>query len=282
MNQIILEKYKTYCINIWRLTPKTANDYVYRIRDYQYDEITFENFNNWISLLTKRGNDNRTINTAISAFKSFCKYLRTVEHIDIPYEILEFKQLRVPIKESIVLFDNDINEMLNHTKDKTMIALLTCYSESGCRFSELIDISYEDYLKAKEMREYTLIGKFSNERTIAFTQKMINAIENYLPKREKILSKNNKHQNLLFISKNGYRMSLGNINGALKNIAKRCNLNKANKMSSHKIRHFFITDRNYKGDNIVDIAAYVGHKNISTTNGYLHSDKRLLAQLKQA
>ena len=140
MNQEILEKYKAYCTNIWRLTTKTANDYVYRIRDYNYNEITLENFNNWIELLTKRGNDNRTINTAVSAFKSFCKYLRTVEHIEIPYEILEFKQLRVPKKETIVLFDNDVNEMLNHTKDKTMIALLTCYSESGCRFSELKNI----------------------------------------------------------------------------------------------------------------------------------------------
>ena len=53
-------------------------------------------------------------------------------------------------------------------------------------------------------------------------------------------------------------------------------------MSSHKIRHFFITDRNYKGDNIVDIAKYVGHKNISTTNGYLHSNNKLLNNLKQA
>jgi len=166
-------------MNVWQLTEKTAHDYVYRIRDYEYDEITVENFNNWLSILSKRGNDNRTINTAVSAFKSLCRYLRVAEHIDIPYEIMEFKQLRIPKKETIILFDNDITEMLNHTKDKTIIALLTCYSESGCRFSELIDISYKDYLRAKETKEYTLIGKFSNERTIAFTQKMIDAIENY-------------------------------------------------------------------------------------------------------
>ena len=282
MNAEILEKYKLHCTTIWRLAQKTANDYVYRIRDYTYNDITVENFNNWLAILNDRGNDNRTINIAVSAFKSFCKYLKIVHNVNIPVEIQEFKQLRVNKKETIVLFGNDINDMLNHTKDKTMIALLTSYSESGCRFSELIDISYEDYLKAKETREYTLIGKFDNERTIAFTQKMIDAIENYLPKREKILSKNNSNSNLLFISKNGYKMSLGNINGALKNIAGRCQLNKADKMSSHKIRHFFITDRNYKGDNIVDIAQYVGHKNISTTNGYLHSDNRLLNELKQA
>ena len=282
MNAEILEKYKLHCTTIWRLAQKTANDYVYRIRDYTYNDITVENFNNWLAILNDRGNDNRTINIAVSAFKSFCKYLKIVHNVNIPVEIQEFKQLRVNKKETIVLFGNDINDMLNHTKDKTMIALLTSYSESGCRFSELIDISYEDYLKAKETREYTLIDKFDNERTIAFTQKMIDAIENYLPKREKILSKNNSNSNLLFISKNGYKMSLGNINGALKNIAGRCQLNKADKMSSHKIRHFFITDRNYKGDNIVDIAQYVGHKNISTTNGYLHSDNRLLNELKQA
>ena len=111
---------------------------------------------------------------------------------------------------------------------------------------------------------------------------MIKAIDRYLPKREKILSKNNSNKDLLFISKNGYKMSLGNINGALKNIAKRCNFDKADEMSSHKIRHFFITDCNYKGENIVDIAAYVGHKNIATTNNYLHSDNRLLSRLKQA
>lgn len=282
MNEAIIEDFKLYCTSIWRLTPKTANDYVYRIRDYNYDEITIENFNKWLSILNDRGNDNRTINTAVSAFKSFCRYLRVAKHIDIPYEILDWKQLRIPTKETIVLFENDVNNMLKHTKDKTMIALLTCYSESGCRFSELIDIPYEEYLKAKESKEHTLIGKFNNERTIAFTKKMIDAIEDYLPKREMILARNNSNKHLLFISKNGYRMSLGNINGALKNIAHRCNLNKYDKMSSHKIRHFFITNRNYKGDNIVDIADYVGHKNISTTNEYLHSDKRLLSQLKRA
>lgn len=282
MNKDIIESFKKYCINIWRLTPKTANDYVYRIRDYKYDNITVDNFNNWLSILSKRNNGNQTINTAVSAFKSFCKFLRITEHIDIPYEIMEFKQLRIPKRETITLFENDVPEMLKHTKDKTMIALLTCYSETGCRFSELINISYEEYLKAKETKQYTLIGKFGNERTIAFTQKMIDAVEQYLPKREKILSKNNTNKNLLFISKNGYKMSLGNINGAFKNIAHRCKLNKSEKMSSHKIRHFFITNRNYKGDNIVDIADYVGHKNISTTNRYLHSDKRLLAQLKQS
>lgn len=282
MNETILEDYKLHCISIWRLAQKTADDYVYRIRDYIYNEITVENFNKWIALLTNKGNDNRTINIAVSAFKSFCRYLRTVKHIDIPYEIMDWKQLRVPTKETIVLFENDVNDMLKHTKDKTMIAFLTCYSESGCRFSELIDITYDEYLKAKESKEHTLIGKFNNERTIAFTQNMIDAIEEYLPKREKILLRNDSNKHLLFISKNGYRMSLGNINGALKNIANRCSLNKSDKMSSHKIRHYFITNRNYKGDNIVDIANYVGHKNISTTNGYLHSDKRLLNQLKQA
>lgn len=282
MNTKTLENFKLHCTTVWRLSQKTADDYVYRIRDYNYDTISIENFNNWLAILNERGNDNRTINIAVSAFKSFCKYLRIVHHIDIPIEIMDFKQLRVNTKETIVLFDNDINDMLNHTKDKTMIALLTSYSESGCRFSELIDISYEDYIKAKETREYTLVGKFNNERTIAFTQKMINAIENYLPKREMILLKNNSNSHLLFVSKNGYRMSLGNINGALKNIARRCQLSKSEKMSSHKIRHFFITDRNYKGDNIVDIAKYVGHKNISTTNGYLHSNNKLLNNLKQA
>ncbi len=282
MNKYILDNYKSYCINIWHLTQKTADDYVYRIRDYEYDEITVENFNNWLSILTKRKNSNQTINTAVSAFKTFCRFLRITKHIDIPYEIMEFKQLRIPKRETIILFENDVNEMLKHTKDKTMIALLTCYSETGCRFSELIDISYEQYLKAKETKQYTLTGKFDNERTIAFTQKMIDAIEQYLPKRAMILSKNNTNNNLLFISKNGYKMSLGNINGAFKNIAHRCKLNKSEKMSSHKIRHFFITNRNYKGDNIVDIADYVGHKNISTTNRYLHSDKRLLDKLKQS
>lgn len=282
MNENIIEKFKQYCTSVWRLTPKTADDYVYRIRDYNYNDITIDNFNSWISILTKRGNSNQTINTAVSAFKTFCRFLRVSEHIDIPYEILDFKQLRVPKRETIVLFENNVEDMLKHTKDKTMIAFLTCYSESGCRFSELINISYEDYLQAKETKEYTLIGKFDNERTIAFTQKMIDAIEDYLPKREHILLRNDSNKHLLFISKNGYKMSLGNINGALKNIAHRCNLNKSDKMSSHKIRHYFITNRNYKGDNIVDIADYVGHKNISTTNRYLHSDKRLLSQLKQA
>ncbi len=282
MNEDKMKKFKQHCTNVWRLTEKTADDYIYRIRDYTYNEITIDNFNNWLVILNDRGNSNQTINTAVSAFKSFCKFLRVSEHIDIPYEILDFKQLRVPKRETIVLFEDNIADMLKHTKDKTMIALLTCYSESGCRFSELIDITLEEYLKAKKTKEYTLIGKFDNERTIAFTQKMIDAIEAYLPKREKILSRNNTNSHLLFISKNGYKMSLGNINGALKNIAFRCNLNKSNKMSSHKIRHFFITNRNYKGDNIVDIADYVGHKNISTTNRYLHSDKRLLTQLKQA
>lgn len=282
MNENIINKFKQYCISVWRLTPKTADDYVYRIRDYNYNTITLDNFNNWISLLTEKGNGNQTINTAVSAFKSFCKFLRISEHIDIPYEIMDWKQLRVPKRETIVLFEDDIADMLKHTKDKTMIAFLTCYSESGCRFSELIDITYEEYLKAKELKEYTLIGKFDNERTIAFTQKMVAAVEEYLPKREKILSRTNTNSHLLFISKKGNKMSLGNINGALKNIAHRCNINKFDKMSSHKIRHFFITNRNYKGDNIVDIADYVGHKNISTTNRYLHSDKRLLSQLKQA
>lgn len=282
VNEDIIKKFKQHCTNVWRLTPKTANDYVYRIRDYNYNDITIDNFNSWLSILNDRKNSNQTINTAVSAFKAFCRFLRVAEHIDIPYEILDFKQLRVPKRETIVLFENDVNNMLKHTKDKTMFALLTCYSESGCRFSELIDITYEEYLRAKELKEYTLIGKFDNERTIAFTQKMIDAIEEYLPKREKILSRNNANNHLLFVSKNGYRMSLSNINGAFKNIASRCNLNKSDKMSSHKIRHFFITNRNYKGDNIVDIADYVGHKNISTTNRYLHSDKRLLSQLKQA
>ena len=89
MNEDIINKFKRHCTNIWRITPKTANDYVYRIRDYKYDTVTLDNFNNWISLLTEKSNSNQTINTAVSAFKSFCKFLRTSEHIDIPYEIIK-------------------------------------------------------------------------------------------------------------------------------------------------------------------------------------------------
>lgn len=276
------EGFREYCTSVLSLTTDTVNDYIDRIKDYDFDDITYENFTVWIAYLKEKGNCSRTINTKISAFNIFCTFLSNAKNVSIPKQITDFKTLRVEEKQPIVLSKEDISKMINNTKDKTIKALLICYSESGVRFNELIQITYEDYLKAKKTRRYTLKGKFGKERTIAFTSQMIKAIENYLPKRTMILSKNNLNPNLLFVSKNGYKMSLGNINGSLKNIAKRCNIDNYEQISSHKFRHFFISNKNYEGHNIVDIAKYVGHSNISTTNRYLHSDNRMLESLMQA
>lgn len=139
---------------------------------------------------------------------------------------------------------------------------------SGLRVSELLDLEISDL--HLNMNLVNIIGKGNKERIVPLGEESVFALRNYLiDGRSKLKPKENQ---LLFINKNGERLSRIGFYKIIKNIAQRAHISK--KMSPHTLRHSFATHLLENGADLRSVQELLGHEDIMTTQIYTHVTKK--------
>ncbi|GMX66644.1 site-specific tyrosine recombinase XerD [Paenibacillus elgii] len=142
----------------------------------------------------------------------------------------------------------------------------------GLRVSELVSLD----INKVNFKNGTIIftGKGGNIRTLYLTNKLIVALNQYIPERNAILVRRNRiHEQALFISeKLGKRLTQRGVQLIIDEIAQMANVKTIDtkKISPNKLRHtcasMLYNDGN--GANISDIAELLGHKDKYSANKY--------------
>ena len=227
--------------------------------------------------LKDRGLALASINRAVSALKTFYKYLAREYSIFDP--TTEMSANRLPRKLPKALTISEITSLLNSTErigDLAALrdrAILEVLYGTGARVSEVVGLNIADLgkstLAGDEITTLKLRGKGSKERIVPLGSFAKEAIENYLVRlRPTYLqkSKSGKTTAALFLNSKGTRLSRQSAWQAVVNAADATGL--TGKVSPHVFRHCYATHLLDGGADIRVVQELLGHSSVTTTQIY--------------
>jgi integrase/recombinase XerC len=147
-------------------------------------------------------------------------------------------------------------------RDRAILELLYA---SGLRVSELVGLD----LRNVKFGEGMLLarGKGRKERIVPFGSKARQALDDYLPGREKVMVEAKKRgQTALFLNAHGDRLTTRSVDRLVKKYVRRFGPNV--KTSPHSLRHAFASHLLAEGADLRAIQEMLGHKSLATTQKY--------------
>ena len=241
-------------------------------------KITEETVQQFIYLVSKEVNA-RSQARIISGLKSFFSYLIFEDYRnDNPLELLEAPRIGRKLPDTLAIQDIDnliaAIDLSSNEGERNRAMLETLYG-CGLRVSELVNLKISDLFFEEGFIKIT--GKGNKQRFVPvgnLTQKYIeiykNSIRVHLPIQK-------GHEDTLFLNRRGRQLTRAMIFTIIKDLAQKINLQKS--ISPHTFRHSFATHLLENGADLRSIQLMLGHESITTTEIYVHLDRKHLTQV---
>ena len=239
----------------------------------EYSQISAEICSAWVGSLYSQNNNPKSIQRHLSSAKGFFRFLKKNNIIESsPFELISAPKSSSVLPE--VLSPEDVEQLLNF-KPTNMIeirdmAIIELMYSSGLRVSETANINISDFEEDKSFLR--VLGKGSKTRLVPMGRFAINAINNWLIEREKILNKTEA----LFLNSKGTRLTVRSIQLRLKKMAVKQGLPP---IHPHMLRHSFATHMLESSGDLLTIQELLGHSSLSTTQIYTKLDYQHLAKI---
>lgn len=247
----------------------TIHEYVRNLTDVfttigkNEEAIAYEDIENY--KLSIASLSSSTINTRISALKSYYKFLMQRRYIEVnPVEYVECP--KVKNKEKIPLTGEQVRAMIAKTSNVRMEAFIMALATTGMRIAELASVTIDDY-NNRVGNTIIITGKGDKERRITFPDEAIACIDKYIW-TERSIHAAKTGTNLLFVSNQGTALAAGNMGEQLKKIAKEAGIPQWDKVCNHLMRTTCATLALRNGVELPTIQKMLGHNNINTTTRY--------------
>ena len=218
----------------------------------------------------------------LSGLKSFFNYLIFEDYrTDNPMELIETPRIGRKLPDTLSLQEIDalISAIdLSKPEGERNRAMLETLYGCGLRVSELVTLKISDLFFDEDFIKIT--GKGNKQRFVPIansTKKYIDIYKNTIRNHLQI-SKN--HEDTLFLNRRGKQLTRAMIFTIIKNLAVTINLQK--NISPHTLRHSFATHLLENGADLRSIQMMLGHESITTTEIYVHLDKKHLSQIINA
>jgi len=212
----------------------------------------------------------------ISGLRNFFHFLILENLIDNnPMQLIEAPKLARKLPD--VLSVEEIDRMIaaidlstpEGERNRTIIE--TLYG-CGLRVSELINLKISDLYFDEGFIKVT--GKGDKQRLVPvseYTQKYLNIYLQHVRAHQKIQS---QFSDIVFLNRRGKQLSRVMIFHIVKDLIAKAGINK--KISPHSLRHSFATHLLENGADLRSIQMLLGHESITTTEIYLHIDRKQL------
>jgi integrase/recombinase XerD len=241
-------------------------------------KISEETIQQFIYSVSKEVNP-RSQARIISGLKSFFSYLIFEDYrSDNPMELIETPKTGRKLPDTLSIDEIDaliaaINLETNEG-ERNRAMLETLYG-CGLRVSELVTLKISDLFFDEGFIKIT--GKGNKQRFVPIgnlTQKYIQIYRDF--KRTDLKIKKG-HEDTLFLNRRGSQLSRAMIFTIIKDLAAKIELNKS--ISPHTLRHSFATHLLENGADLRSIQLMLGHESITTTEIYVHLDRRFLTEV---
>jgi integrase/recombinase XerD len=241
-------------------------------------KITEETVQQFIYSVSKEVNA-RSQARIISGLKSFFSYLIFEDYRnDNPLVLLEAPRIGRKLPDTLAIQDIDnliaAIDLSSNEGERNRAMLETLYG-CGLRVSELVNLKISDLFFEEGFIKIT--GKGNKQRFVPvgnLTQKYIeiykNSIRVHLPIQK-------GHEDTLFLNRRGRQLTRAMIFTIIKELALKIDLKK--NISPHTFRHSFATHLLENGADLRSIQLMLGHESITTTEIYVHLDRKHLTQI---
>jgi len=273
-----LDAFTTHLTTERGASPHTVEAYTRDIIDF----ITFmegrsdaspepRDFEEYVGFLRRQGKKTRSIVRALSALRSFYKFLLLDGKIAVnPVAEVEMPKFKAPIPS--VLSQDEMAALLTPDaaqhmtlRDRTILELLYA---TGLRVSELIGLKKRDI--NLEAGFVVASGKRSKERMVPLGTYARDIVKLYLQEA--------KRGGIYFFSnRNGSPLSRQAIWKIVRKYGLR--LEHGTHISPHTLRHTFATHLLEGGADLRSVQILLGHEDISTTQIYTHVDRKRLKEI---
>lgn len=277
------------------------------IEGWEWAELGRLDIRGWMAHLTRQGLAKRSIARALSAVRSFFRWMHRDERIDVnPARAVGSPRL-----------PRTLPGYLDRSQAETLLALATTRAQSGeftdVRNLAMIEMFYSCGLRLSELQgidlpdldlltqQVKVRGKGRKERIVPVGDHAQRAVRNYLVKRDTLLArvggtkagpskgsadvpkKRNVRlgRNALFLSERGTRASTRAVQHAIVGLISA--VDEGAGLSTHALRHTFATHLVDAGADLRAVQELLGHASISTTQIYTHTSvERLKKVYRQA
>mgnify|MGYP001282706562 FL=1 len=278
-----IKEYIVFVSQVKNLSENTSKSYERDLRKLhlflsdlnvsEYSQISTETCSAWIGSLYSQNNNPKSIQRHLSSAKGFFRFLKKNNLIESsPFELVSAPKSSSTLPE--VLSPEDVEQLLNFKPTNTIeirdMAIVELMYSSGLRVSETANINISDFEEDKSFLR--VLGKGSKTRLVPMGRFAINAINNWLIEREKILNKTEA----LFLNSKGTRLTVRSIQLRLKKMAVKQGLPP---IHPHMLRHSFATHMLESSGDLRTIQELLGHSSLSTTQIYTKLDYQHLAKI---
>ncbi len=218
----------------------------------------------------------------LSGLKSFFNYLIFEEYRpDNPLELIESPKTGRKLPDTLTVIEIDLLlaaiDLCTNEGERNRAILETLYG-CGLRVSELVSLKISDLFFEEGFIKIT--GKGNKERFVpigTLTQKYIKIYKENIRTQLKVKK---GFEDTLFLNRRGSQLTRAMIFTIIKNLAVKIELNKS--ISPHTLRHSFATHLLENGADLRSIQLMLGHESITTTEIYVHLDRKFLTEVIHA
>lgn len=256
---------KSYLLNISEYMKWFEDSYGTKFkRLYRENILEYKSYLMNVKKYRGKGLDGKTINAKLSSLALFNKFMvegRLQEDIVIKDDDMIKIQTRYANPTDISKADvENFRQRILEAGDKRLYAITTLLAYAGLRISEALNIKLDDIsLEAKEL--IVRKGKGEKQRIVYLNTKIVNAIKEYI----KVRSSEGEY---LFTSRESDKVDRSVINKHFKKYSE--------KITPHKLRHFFCTNALESGFAVHEVANLAGHSSVQTTLIYTNPSRETM------
>ncbi|HJU91021.1 MAG TPA: tyrosine recombinase XerC [Gemmatimonadaceae bacterium] len=241
----------------------------------------------FMGYLTRRRLSKRSIARALSAVRSFYRFLHRIERVEAnPARSVSTPKLEKYLPAYLDRAQIDLLFQMAEVKawggsfvDVRNLAILELLYSTGMRLSELAGINrYDVDLVSQQVK---VRGKGRKERIVPIGDHAQLSLRNYEAKRDELLRLvgARSDRSAFFVSRTGRRIGIRAVQLAVKGFLDEIDEDAG--LSVHSLRHTFATHLLDAGADLRAVQELLGHASISTTQIYTHTSVERLKQIYQ-
>jgi integrase/recombinase XerD len=239
------------------------------LADLSPDLVTARHVLEYVEHLRRvRDNGESAINRHVTILKNFYRAIVAMGHLEpAANPMAHFPKIKAkPRKLPVTLSEEEVTQLLKQPPADTVVgvrdrAILALLYGTGIRASECAGLRDEDVDFDQMTARVT--GKGGHERTVPMNEHVAATLRAYRQVRGDA-----SPTAPFFRSRRGGRMSRNALYERVRTHAQRAGINK--RVSPHRLRHTCATHLVRTGASLVDIRDLLGHRQITSTQIYLH------------
>lgn len=221
----------------------------------------------------------RSQSRILSGLKSFFNYMIFEGYRNTtPLELIEVPKTGRKLPDTLSVEEIDLLiaavDLSKDEGERNRAMLETLYS-CGLRVSELVGLKISDLFFEEGFVKIT--GKGNKQRFVPIgesTKKYITMYKDLVRSHQNVQK---GHEDTLFLNRRGRQLTRAMVFTIIKDLALKIGLNKV--ISPHTFRHSFATHLLENGADLRSIQMMLGHESITTTEVYMHLDRKFLSEV---